>query len=291
MIVMITTVAVSLQGRPPAAPDTDLWESDYKLIGNPSFTKAISAVASIVFAYAGTPVISLQIMVDDSTAPNLSALGFFPIAAEMRDPSLYTRSLITCQLAITAIYISIGTVIYIYCGSYVSSPALGSAGTLIKKVSYGIALPGLIVSTVIVLHFSSKYLFVRILRGSEHLTANSFKHWATWLSCTFAITISSYLIASGIPIFGDLVSLIGALLGTFMSFQPMGCMWLYDNWRVGREQPNLKWIFLSAWNVFIIAGGSFLMVAGTYASVVNIIASSKAASGASAWSCADNSNS
>lgn len=55
MIVMITTVAVSLQGRPPAAPDTDLWESDYKLIGNPSFTKAISAVASIVFAYAGTP--------------------------------------------------------------------------------------------------------------------------------------------------------------------------------------------------------------------------------------------
>lgn len=70
----------------------------------------------------------------------------------MRDPSLYTRSLIICQSAITAIYISIGTVIYIYCGSYVSSPALGSAGTLIKKVSYGIALPGLLVSTVIVLH-------------------------------------------------------------------------------------------------------------------------------------------
>ncbi|KAJ5339535.1 transmembrane amino acid transporter protein-domain-containing protein [Penicillium brevicompactum] len=269
--VMITTVAVALQERPSAAPDTKKWESDYKLVGNPSFTKAISAVASTIFAYAGTP-------------------GFFPIAAEMRDPSLYTRSLIVCQSAITAIYISIGTVIYIYCGSYVSSPALGSAGSLIKKVSYGIALPGLVVSTVIVLHFSSKYLFVRILRGSEHLTANSIKHWATWLGCTFAITTSSYLIASGIPIFGDLISLIGALLGTFMSFQPMGCMWLYDNWKSGREQPNLKWIFLSAWNVLIIVGGTFLMVAGTYASVVNIIASSKAASGASAWSCADNSN-
>lgn len=76
-----------------------------------------------------------------------------------------------------------------------------------------------------------------------------------------------------------------------MSFQPMGCMWLYDNWKSGREQPKPKWIFLSAWNVLIIVGGTFLMIAGTYASVVNIIASSKAASGASAWSCADNSNS
>lgn len=103
--------------------------------------------------------------------------------------------------------------------------------------------------------------------------------------------MSSYLIASGIPIFSDLVSLIGALLGTLMSFQPMGCMWLYDNWRSGKEQPTVKWGFLVVCNVMLVSLGSFLMVAGTYGSVVNIIASSKAASGSSAWSCADNSNS
>lgn len=55
LIVMITTVAVALQERPSAAPDTKQWESDYKLVGNPTFTKAISAVASTIFAYAGTP--------------------------------------------------------------------------------------------------------------------------------------------------------------------------------------------------------------------------------------------
>ncbi|KAE8362446.1 transmembrane amino acid transporter protein-domain-containing protein [Aspergillus caelatus] len=271
--VMMATIAVGIQERPPTAPKgRGPWVSDYKLVGNPSFVQAITAVSSIVFAYAGTP-------------------GFFPIAAEMRDPSQYTRSLLICQTALTSIYIAIGTVIYYYCGSYVASPALGSAGTLIKKVAYGIALPGLVASTVIVLHFSSKYLFIRILRGSEHLTANTFKHWATWLSCTFAITVSSYLIASGIPIFSDLVSLIGALLGTFMSFQPMGCMWLYDNWKNGRERPTLKWILLSSWSILVIVSGSFLMVAGTYGSVVNIIASSKATPGSSAWSCVDNSNS
>jgi hypothetical protein len=73
----------------------------------------------------------------------------------MRNPALYTRSLLVCQSFVTAVYVTIGTVIYIYCGSYVSSPALGSAGTLIKKVAYGIALPGLIVSTVLVLHVST----------------------------------------------------------------------------------------------------------------------------------------
>ncbi|EYE94813.1 uncharacterized protein EURHEDRAFT_531051 [Aspergillus ruber CBS 135680] len=269
---MIATIAVGLQEQPSTASKTSYWASDYKLVGNASFTKAITAVSSIIFAYDGTP-------------------GFFPIAAEMRNPSLYTRSLLICQSAITAIYIAIGTVIYYYCGSYVASPALGSAGTLIKRVAYGIALPGLVASTVIVLHFSSKYIFVRILRNSEHLTANSFKHWATWLGCTSAITVFSYLIASGIPIFADLVSLIGALLGTFMSFQPMGCMWLYDNWKNGREQPTLKWILLSSWSILVIVLGSFLMVAGTYGSVVNIIASTKATPGSSAWSCADNSNS
>jgi hypothetical protein len=74
----------------------------------------------------------------------------------MRNPSLYTRALLICQFAITAIYIAIGTVIYYYCGSYVAAPALGSAGTLIKKVAYGIALPGLVASTVIVLHVSER---------------------------------------------------------------------------------------------------------------------------------------
>ncbi|RJE21007.1 hypothetical protein PHISCL_06653 [Aspergillus sclerotialis] len=268
---MIAIIAVGVQDRPPTAPQTGNWESDYKVVNNLSFVDGITAVSSLVFAYSGTP-------------------GFFPIVAEMRDPSLYTRSLLMCQGFLTAVYITVGTVMYYYCGSFVASPALGSAGTLIKRIAYGISLPGLIVSTILVLHFPSKYIFIRILRGSDHLTSNSFTHWATWIGCTLSITVASYLIASGIPIFDNLVSLIGALLGTFVSFQPMGCMWLYDNWKKGRERPTVKWVLLSSWSAFVVLLGTFLMIGGTYGSIVNIVASSKATSGASAWSCADNSN-
>lgn len=107
--------------------------SDYKLVKNPSFAEAISAVSSLVFAYSGTP-------------------AFFAIISEMRDPRYYTRSLIICQSGVTAIYLVIGCVVYYYCGSYVASPALGSAGETMKKVAYGFALPGLCVTTTIVIH-------------------------------------------------------------------------------------------------------------------------------------------
>lgn len=57
----------------------------------------------------------------------------------------------------TITYAVIGIVVYYYCGSYVASPALGSAGALMKKVCYGIALPGLLVSTLILLHVSYRH--------------------------------------------------------------------------------------------------------------------------------------
>ncbi|KAJ4125849.1 hypothetical protein NW765_001623 [Fusarium oxysporum] len=120
--IFTVTIAVGVQDRPAAAPQEGHWKSDWKVVGNPSFTEAISSISSLIFAYAGTP-------------------GFFAIAAEMKRPEHYTRSLLICQTGVTITYIVIGCVVYLYCGSYVASPALGSAGHLIKRVAYGISLP------------------------------------------------------------------------------------------------------------------------------------------------------
>ncbi|CAG7918739.1 unnamed protein product [Penicillium olsonii] len=270
--IFMVTIAVAVQDRPSSAPQDAVWVPDYKIVGNPSFTKAITAVSTLVMAYAGTP-------------------GFFPIVSEMRDPTKYTRALLCCQTIVTVTYLIVGIVVYIYCGSYVASPALGSAGPLVKKVSYGFALPGLMVTTLLVIHISAKYVFVRILHGSRHLTTNTLIHWATWLACTASITAIAYIIASSIPVFNDLVSLVGALLGTLMSFQPMGCMWLYDNWAKGKTEKSIKWMLMVGFSCFVVLSGTFLMVAGTYGSAVSIKESYAASGGSSAWSCADNSNS
>ncbi|KAJ5994396.1 hypothetical protein N7451_010120 [Penicillium sp. IBT 35674x] len=278
IIVIMVTIAVGLEDRPAAAPQTPgPWTSDWVAVGKPSFVKAIAAVSNLLFAFSGTPV---------------STLGFFSIVSEMRNPRQYGVAVIACQIGVTLVYAIVGCVIYYYCGTYVSSPALGSAGGVIKIISYAFALPGLLVTMTIVTHIPAKYIFVHVLRGSRHLTSNSPTHWITWLSCTTGITVIAWIIASTIPVFDDLVSLIGALLGPTMCLQPMGAMWLYDNWGKAQGKPKkASWMFMVAWCTLIIVLGTFLMVAGTYGSVVNIMEAYSNSGGSAAFSCADNSNS
>ena len=130
------TIGVGVQGHPPPQGGV-IPQSNYKLFNNPEFSDAISAVSTIVFAYCGTP-------------------AFFNIVAEMREPRKYTTAVMICQGTITVVYIVIGTVIYYYCGSYVASPALGSAGRLLEKVAYGIALPTVSFPTTLLVRFKAR---------------------------------------------------------------------------------------------------------------------------------------
>ncbi|CAG8104881.1 unnamed protein product [Penicillium olsonii] len=266
--VFIITIAVGVQGHPPRI-DGVVPVSNYRLLGDPTFTEAMTAISTICLTYAGTP-------------------ACFNIISEMRDPRYYNRALWICQLAVTIIYIVVGTVVYYYCGSYVASPALGSAGPLLKKVSYGFALPGLCVSAILLLHLPAKHVFIRILRGTQHLTGQTVIHWVTWLGSTFTIVSIAYIVASSIPVFSDLVSLVGALLATPLCFQPMGCMWLYDNWTTGKQGKSIRWILMVAWSVLVICTGFLFTIGGTYSSIKSISDSYRQSGGSAAWSCANN---
>lgn len=129
------TVSVGLTDRPASAPQEGPFVPDYEVIAHPNFAQTMSAVSTIIFAFSGTP-------------------AFFPIASEMKNPKHYPRSMLICQATVFTVYLVVGVVVYYFCGSYVASPALGSAGDLIKKVCYGIALPGLLVTEMIACHVS-----------------------------------------------------------------------------------------------------------------------------------------
>jgi amino acid permease len=174
--VITLTIAVSQQDRPADAPRTGPWDKEVTIIGSPSFVDAMNAVSTVFLSYAGAPY-------------------YFNIIAEMRDPRHYRKAIILSSSVTSATYLIIGSVVYYYCGQFVSSPALGSAGPLLKKICYGLALvsgalpvrprtdvqPGLLVSAVLNTHMATKYVFVRFLRNSPHLTQRSFVHYAVWL--------------------------------------------------------------------------------------------------------------
>jgi amino acid permease len=135
ILVFVVTISVGIQDRPAEAPQTGPWESDWQLIGHPTFSQGVAAVSTLIFACSATS-------------------AYFAIVCEMRDPRDFSRSVITAQVISTIVYLIVAVVVYYFCGSAVASPALGSAGPLIKKIAYGLALPGLLVTTTICLHVS-----------------------------------------------------------------------------------------------------------------------------------------
>lgn len=82
------------------------------------------------------------------------------------------------RFLVTAIYIPVSVVIYYFCRSYVTSPALGSAGATMKKIAYGFALPALVITTAALVHVGfvpeNTVLFKRQVSFSCRVNRHSF---------------------------------------------------------------------------------------------------------------------
>lgn len=214
----MASVGVTTLDRPAAAPQTGEYDLGYHVIANPTFVAAITSVSTIFVSSAGSS-------------------AFMPVMSEMKRPRDYNKAVYLCSMSqqhhlvpstrlpdpclahpsdnhntvsvVTASYLAFSLVVYRWCGKWVASPSLGSAGPTIKKVSYGVAMVGLLVSACLYLHVAAKYLFVRILRRSVHLQRNTATHWAVWLGCTFGVAAVGFLLGSGVPIFSFLIALSG----------------------------------------------------------------------------------
>ncbi|KAJ5349936.1 hypothetical protein N7541_007663 [Penicillium brevicompactum] len=295
--IWITAIACLARARPAAAPPGPVNLDTRVVNSKASFTGVMSAISTQLFA--------------------LGASGtFFSVAAEMKEPEKFTRSLIWGQSFIVITNIAISSIMYAKVGQYLASPALGSAGLLIKKISFGISFPGLLVTAVIWSHIAAKYWFVRILRGTRHLQSNTITHWTVWVG-SMAITVAiGFIIVGVVPFFDDFLSLIGALINPVFTNVLPGFMILYflgnnlvrvsdGNSYDATEGPvsPTAWLpaafkkYRSGWKqalaiagaVLMIISGAFIIIGGTYSTILNIQGSYKDGSVSGVFSCGDNS--
>ncbi|KAH7094334.1 transmembrane amino acid transporter protein-domain-containing protein [Paraphoma chrysanthemicola] len=268
--VFVVVVGVTTLDRPAAAPQSGPYDFGYHVIGHPTFAAGITAASTIFCSGAGTS-------------------AFLPVRSEMRNPKEFSKAVNWCMGIVTAAYLSFSLVVYKWCGKWVASPSLGSAGPMVKKISYGIGIIGLCVSGALYVHVSAKYIFVRILRNSKHLQANSAVHWGTWLGCVASISVVSFLIASGVPIFNYLLSLAGSIAFAPLALGLPGWLWLYDhvNYWKGSLWQKTQYML----HIVLILISIFLTIGGTYGVIAQILDAYKSGSIDSAFSCADNSNS
>lgn len=215
--------------------------------------------------------------------------AFLPVISEMKRPRDYNKAVYLCMGIVTASYLSFSLVVYRWCGKWVASPSLGSAGGTVKKVSYGVGMIGLLVSACLFLHVAAKYMFVRFLRNSPHLQKNSVVHWAVWLACTFTMSVVAFLLASGIPIFNYLLALAGSLTFSPLALGLPGYLWVYDHQHYRRGSLLQRVAYWLNWLMILLA--VFMTIGGTYGVVQQVIDAYANGEISSAFSCADNSNS
>ena len=146
--VFIFVVAVTQQNRPAAAPPTGDFELGWAAISHPGFAVGITASANIFISGSGSSM-------------------YLPVISEMKNPHDYRKACLVAGFFVGALYLTFSLVIYRWCGIWISTPAFGTAGTLFKKISYGIALPGLVIGVGIYQHVAAKLIFVRLLRNSH----------------------------------------------------------------------------------------------------------------------------
>lgn len=269
--VWIVSIACLTQSTPAAAPKGEPVNTNIQATAmGPSYGAISSAVSTQLFSLAGSG-------------------AFFTIHAEMKDQTKYVKSLIIGQGFVVFNYIANSCIVYAKVGDYVASPALGSAGPLMMKIAYGVALPALIFTAIFQAHISSKYAMVRILRKTGHLQRNSFTHWATWGGMLSLSIVIGFVVAGVVPFFNDLLGLIGALLGTSFTLIVPGFMMLYEmangEYPERTSQNPLKWIksskhywcssrrnmILTTVALLGITIGCYITVSGVYGSIAQIV--------------------
>ncbi|KAF4456774.1 transmembrane amino acid transporter [Fusarium albosuccineum] len=229
-----------------------------------SFSEAFVAVSNIIFAFS-------------------FAIGQFSFMDEMHTPTDYMKSIYaSCTIQI-AIYTLTGALCYAFIGPAVQSPALLSAGPLISKIAFGVALPVIFISGSINSTVALRYVHGRMFKDSILRYINTPMGWVSWIGLVIIFTIIAWVIAEAIPIFSDLLSLASALFVSGFSFWIPAVMW-FVLLRKGKWYSKEN-IFMSLGSILAFIIGAVTLVAGTYATIKDIIKITSDGSAHSPFTC------
>ncbi|KAG9248081.1 amino acid transporter-like protein [Calycina marina] len=232
---------------------------------NLTFAESFIAITNIVFAYS-------------------FAICQFSFMDEMHSPKDFVKSIWALGLIEIFIYTVTGVLIYAFVGQDVQSPALLSAGGLMAKVAFGLALPVIFISGSINGTVVARYIHGRIYKNDVARFINTKKGWITWIALVAFITVIAWVIAEAIPFFSDLLSIMSALFISGFTFYFPAIMW-FQLLKKGKwySKENMCQSIVNAL-VFII--GIVILVAGTYAAVVDIMDQYDAGNVRGAFTCA-----
>ncbi|KAI1172344.1 transmembrane amino acid transporter protein-domain-containing protein [Nemania sp. FL0916] len=257
----ITIIATGVQrGQIGMAADWSAWPAK-----DATFVDAFVALTNIVFAYS-------------------FAICQFSFMDEMHTPKDFVKSIWVLGIIEIVIYTLTGALIYSFVGQSVQSPALLSAGPLISKIAFGIALPVIFISGSINSTVIGRYVHGRMYRDSVTRFINTPKGWITWILIIATITVVAWVLAEAIPFFSDLLAISSSLFISGFTFYFPAMMWFM---LIRQGSPfSKKNLALTALNALCFVIGVVILVGGTYSSIKDIMHRYSTGSVRGAFSCA-----
>ncbi|EGU86669.1 hypothetical protein FOPG_15166 [Fusarium oxysporum f. sp. conglutinans race 2 54008] len=190
------------------------------------------------------------------------AMYMTPFMSEMHTPTDFMKSVWTLGILEIFVYTLTGTLIYVFVGKDVQSPALLSLSGVLPKVAFGVALPVIFISGAIGNTVTARYIHFRFYKDSVTRFINTPKGWITWLLVLFGITLCAWILGESIPFFNDLLSLSSALfVSGFILYFP-AVMWYMlickGKWYArGNLLHAIACIFVFAFGILVLVGGTY----------------------------------
>lgn len=247
----ITIIATGVRSA-QARTNTDLPSSDWSAWPKEGtdFASGMVAINNIVFAYTFAP-----------------ALPSF--MSEMHTPKDYTKAVYSLGLIEMVLYTLIGSLVYAFVGQDVKSPALLSAGPLLSRIAFGVALPVIFISGSINTSVIARYIHGHVYRSSVVRYVNTRMGWITWIALVSSLTFLAWIVAEVIPVFSTILSISAALFSSALCFYIPAIMWFVLT-REGKWYDNIP---RALCNVFVFIFGMGILGCGMYANVVHLVSS------------------
>ncbi|KAH6616711.1 transmembrane amino acid transporter protein-domain-containing protein [Boeremia exigua] len=247
--VLIVMIALGVAG-PKAPPGFDV---KIILVGKPTFVETVNALLNVAFAFAGNQ-------------------SFMSVMAEMRNPQKEFPPALFMQKSFeVVVYIVVACVIYGLAGDAVTSPALGSAPTIPAKIAYGILIPSVLGTGLVIGITAIKYMYIAIMRKvrPEQVNIHNAFTWTLWVTLGTLFWIVSFVISNAIPIFSSILNISSAIFISWFTFGLTSVMWLHLNWKQQWSTPRKS--ALACLNYAILLMTLFLNVGGLYTSLKALI--------------------
>jgi hypothetical protein len=233
MIVMIATGVQMAENPRPGAFETD---------PNSTLSSQLVAVMNMVLAYSGH-------------------IAYPSFTHELEDPNDFSKALVAQSVTACALYAIFSCVFYNFVGAGVAGLALDSAPRVPAQVSYGICGVTIVMGGVVNAHILGKFVNIRFF--PRYAESDSTRAHLVWYCILIGLWAAAFVLAISVPSFQHMLSLVGALFQSFISYGLPALMW----WKM--QEPGTlfhtwKRVLASIAHFVLFLSGVTLMILGLF---------------------------